>query len=132
MLRGRPNGTTGSNDVTKLGAASHSPVSARHRRRPRRGTRTQNVGEVRTSDGQVFQFHPLPARYFRKSAEDERRLLQQRWLFAIARPKVAERYWLHLTSTKLCPSAGVDFGVLDVTHMQTLADEKGPAEEVEE
>lgn len=91
---------------------------------PLSAERAPNVGEVRTSGGQVFRFHALPERFFPTSPADARRLLQPTRFFPIARPEVALCHWFYLAdshrSKMLRPPRDVDLSVLDLDLLQTL------------
>lgn len=88
-------------------------------------THRPNVGEVRTSGGQVFRFHALPARYFPQSREENRHMLQPGRHYPIFRPEAAALHWLHLAnsvrSKKLRPPQDIDFSVLDTELLKDLA-----------
>jgi hypothetical protein len=87
--------------------------------------RAPNVGEVRTSGGQVFRFHALPQRFFPVTPEDERLMLQAGRFCPAAKPEVAALHWLHLAesprSSMLRPPQDVDFSMLDTDLLKALA-----------
>jgi hypothetical protein len=92
---------------------------------PLTATHRPNVGEVRTSGGQVFRFHALPARYFPQSREENRQMMQPGRHYQIFRPEAAALHWLHLAksvrSKKLQPPQDIDFSVLNLDLLKELA-----------
>ena len=84
-----------------------------------------NLGEVKTSGGQVFRFRALPARFFPASVDDERLMLQAGRFCPVVRPEVALLHWLYLAhsprSSMLSPPQDVDFSVLDMDLLASFA-----------
>jgi hypothetical protein len=92
---------------------------------PLRAHYAPNVGEVKTSGGQVFRFSALPERFFPRDDEDRRLMLQAGRFYPVAKPEVAALHWLHLArsprSSLRAPPQDVDFSVLDVDLLKDLA-----------
>lgn len=92
---------------------------------PLRADYAPNVGEVKTSGGQVFRFNALPERCFPQSDEDKRLMLQAGRFCPMAKPELAALHWLHLAlsprSRLRTPPQDVDFSVLDVDLLKKLA-----------
>jgi hypothetical protein len=99
-------------------------------------SRNPNVGEVKTSGGQVFRFHALPQRFFPSTPEDERLMLQAGRFCPVAKPEAAVLHWLHLAdsprSSVLKPPQDVDFSVLDTDLLKALAWRWGQCRPLEE
>lgn len=92
---------------------------------PLRAHFAPNVGEVKTSGGQIFRFNALPERFFPQSDEEQRLMLQAGRFYPVAKPEVAALQWLHLArsprSSLRAPPQDVDFSVLDVDLLKSLA-----------
>ncbi|MBV8034588.1 hypothetical protein [Roseateles sp.] len=84
-----------------------------------------NLGEVKTSGGDVFRFFGLAERFFPATEEDRWTLYQPGRLCDMFRPEAALLQWLHLAgmkrSTVTPPPADVDMGQLDEEHLCLLA-----------
>lgn len=92
---------------------------------PTSASKRPNLGEVKTSGGDVFRFYGLAERFF-PIAEDDRWVLYQPGRPCdMFRPEAALLQWLHLAgmkrSTVTPPPTDVDIGQLDEEHLNTLA-----------
>lgn len=92
---------------------------------PKKPDHAPNVGQVKTSGGQVFRFSALSCRFFPSSKDDERRMLQAGRHCPTAKPEVAVLHWLRLAlsprSPVRIPPQDVDFSVLDLDLLKELA-----------
>jgi len=84
-----------------------------------------NVGQLKTSGGQVFRFNALPERFFPSTSEDRTLMLQSGRFCPVAKPEVAVLHWLRLAlsprSRMLRLPQDVDFSVLDIELLRQLA-----------
>jgi len=84
-----------------------------------------NVGEARTSGGQVFRFSALPERFFPQTGVDKTLMLQSGRFCPMAKPEVAVLHWLRLArsprSSMRMPPQEVDFTLLDLKLLNELA-----------
>lgn len=91
---------------------------------PLRPNHTPNVGEVKTSGGQVFRFSALPERFLPSTDEDKRLMLQAGRFCPAVKPEVAALHWLRLAlsprSPMRSPPQDVDFSALDVELLKEL------------
>jgi hypothetical protein len=92
---------------------------------PTSASKRPNLGEVKTSGGDVFRFYGLAERFF-PGSEDERWVLYQPGRPCDTfRPEAALLQWLYLAgmkrSTVTPPPMDVDIGQLDEEHLNQLA-----------
>lgn len=84
-----------------------------------------NLGEVKTSVGDVFRFYGLAERFFPLTKDDRWMLYQPGRPCDMFRPEAALLHWLYLAgmkrSTVTPPPSDVDMGQLDEEHLNTLA-----------
>lgn len=92
---------------------------------PTSASKRPNLGEVKTSGGDVFRFYGLAERFFPITDEDRWMLYQPGRPCDMFRPEAALLQWLHLAgmkrSTVTAPPTDVDMGQLDEEHLNTLA-----------
>ena len=92
---------------------------------PTSASKRPNLGEVKTSGGDVFRFYGLAERFFPGADEDRWVLYQPGRACDMFRPEAALLQWLYLAgmkrSTVTPPPSDVDMGQLDEEHLDQLA-----------
>lgn len=92
---------------------------------PTSASKRPNLGEVKTSGGDVFRFYGLAERFFPDTADDRWALYQPGRPCDMFRPEAALLQWLHLAgmkrSTVTPPPMDVDMGQVDEEHLNQLA-----------
>lgn len=92
---------------------------------PTSASQRPNLGEVKTSGGDVFRFYGLAERFFPRAEDDRWALYQPGRPCDMFRPEAALLQWLYLAgmkrSTVTPPPMDVDLGQLDEDHLNQLA-----------
>lgn len=92
---------------------------------PTSASRRPNLGEVKTSSGDVFRFYGLAERFFPITDEDRWTLYQPGRACDMFRPEAALLHWLYLAnmkrSTVTPPPSDVDTAQIDEEHLHLLA-----------
>lgn len=92
---------------------------------PTSASKRPNLGEVKTSVGDVFRFYGLAERFFPSAEDDRWALCQPGSPCDMFRPEAALLQWLYLAgmkrSTVTPPPMDVDMGQLDEEHLDQLA-----------
>lgn len=92
---------------------------------PTSANKRPNLGEVKTSGGDVFRFYGLAERFFPATDEDRWALYQPGRPCDMFRPEAALLHWLYLARMKRSsvtpPPVDVDMEQLDNEHLRQLA-----------
>ncbi len=103
---------------------------------PTSAKKRPNLGEVKTSGGDVFRFYGLAERFFPATDEDRWALYQPGRPCDMFRPEAALLHWLYLARMKRSsvtpPPMDVDMEQLDKEHLRQLAQRWRLTSEVED